>query len=396
MGLLSSPFIRRKYFASAFLFACSSIIFSTWITYIPRIAEHLSITEGRIGKAIFFASIGSFVMIPLAKKLVDRFGAGKCAYYALLIHSLVLFGPFLADSYSALCGALFVFGLSGSFFGIALNSLTALVERQDGVLVMSGSHGFWSIGGVIGASTGGWIAAVLDRPLLHVAIVSGTLIIIQTWLRREYCFRKGGVPSHRKKGGRHAMVSLFTIAMIGLIMMVAEGAIADWSALYLTKIIQIPAAWMGMGYASFSLSMMIGRFMGDKLSHRFGSWPLLSGAVALSLCGFALVLIIHPGISLLGFLIVGFGFSVIVPEIFRLASKLENIDASTGVAYISATTNIGFMVGPVLLGFIAESRSLHTSFSALTAFVSIALIVSLWKTVFGVKRTDNTVPHLQP
>lgn len=396
MGLLSSPFIRRKYFASAFLFACSSIIFSTWITYIPRIAEHLSITEGRIGKAIFFASIGSFVMIPLAKKLVDKFGAGKCSYYALLIHSLVLFGPFLADSYSALCGALFVFGLSGSFFGIALNSLTALVERQDGVLVMSGSHGFWSVGGVIGASTGGWIAAVLDRPLLHVAIVSGTLIIIQTWLRREYCFRKGGVPSDKKKGGRHAMGSLFTIAMIGLIMMVAEGAIADWSALYLTKIIQIPAAWMGMGYASFSFSMMIGRFMGDKLSHRFGSWPLLSGAVALSLCGFALVLIIHPGISLLGFLIVGFGFSVIVPEIFRLASKLENIDASTGVAYISATTNIGFMVGPVLLGFIAESRSLHTSFSALTAFVSIALIVSLWKTVFGAKRTDNAVPHLQP
>jgi len=98
MGLLSSPFIRRKYFASAFLFACSSIIFSTWITYIPRIAEHLSITEGRIGKAIFFASIGSFVMIPLAKKLVDRFGAGKCSYYALLIHSLVLFGPFLSVS----------------------------------------------------------------------------------------------------------------------------------------------------------------------------------------------------------------------------------------------------------------------------------------------------------
>lgn len=382
MGLLNSPFAQRRYFASAFLFACSSIIFSTWITYIPRIAEYLSITEGRIGRAIFFASIGSFVMIPIAKKLVDRFGAGKCAYYALVIHSLVLFGPFLANSYPALCGALFVFGLSASFFHIALNSLTALVERQDGVLVMSGSHGFWSIGGVIGASTGGWVAAALDRPLLHVATVACTLICLQTWLRREYLFRKGEtIPSGKKAGKRHAMASLFTIALIGLIMMVSEGAIADWGALYLTKIIEIPAAWMGMGYAAFSMSMMIGRFMGDKLSHRFGSWPLLSGSVAVSLCGFALVLIVQPVISLLGFFIVGFGFSVIVPEIFRLASKLEHVDASTGVAYISATTNIGFMVGPVLLGFIAESRSLHTSFAALTAFVSVALFLSLWKTL---------------
>jgi len=258
-----------------------------------------------------------------------------------------------------------------------------LVERQDGVLVMSGSHGFWSVGGVIGASTGGWVAAALDRPLIHVATVACTLICLQTWLSREYFFRKGETtPSGKSAGKRHAMASLFTIALIGLIMMVSEGAIADWGALYLTKIIQIPAAWMGMGYAAFSLSMMIGRFMGDKLSHRFGSWPLLSGSVALSLCGFALVLIIHPAVSLLGFFVVGFGFSVIVPEIFRLASKLENIDASTGVAYISATTNIGFMVGPVLLGFIAESRSLHTSFAALTAFVSIALFLSLWKTLF--------------
>jgi fucose permease len=161
--------------------------------------------------------------------------------------------------------------------------------------------------------------------------------------------------------------------------MVTEGAIADWSALYLKKIILLDLKYIGFGYAAFSLAMMIGRFSGDSLSKKLGSWRLIMYAVIIGMIGFAMVLIINPVISIVGFFVVGLGFSVVVPEVYRLASKVEGVKTADGVAFVAATTNIGFLVGPVLLGFIAELRSLHLSFMVLTAFVSIAFFIAFGK-----------------
>lgn len=371
-------FTQRKYFASAFLFACFSLIFSTWVTYIPHIADKIGITEGKIGGAIFFASLGSFLMIPIARQMVDNLGAGRNTYLALVVYSMTLFGPFLAYNYTSLCISLFIFGAASSCYAISLNSLTATIEKQDKVYIMTGSHGFWSIGGMIGASAGSFMAALLHHPIIHVCLVVLIILGIQTYLRKEYYFRKG---EHHQKEKHHFshLRPIVIIALVGLILMVAEGAIADWSALYLKKIIQIPLKYIGMGYAAFSFAMMIGRFTGDSLSKKLGSWQLLTYASLISILGFILVLILNQPVSLTGFFIVGLGFSVIVPEVYRLASNVEGIKTSDGVAIIAATTNIGFLVGPVALGFLAEWRSLHFSFLILTAFVSLAFILSLIK-----------------
>jgi fucose permease len=161
--------------------------------------------------------------------------------------------------------------------------------------------------------------------------------------------------------------------------MVTEGAIADWSALYLKKIIELDLKYIGFGYAAFSLAMMIGRFSGDSLSKKLGSWRLIMYAVIIGMIGFAMVLVLNPAISVFGFFVVGLGFSVVVPEVYRLASNVEGVKTADGVSFVAATTNIGFLVGPVLLGFIAELRSLHLSFMVLTAFVSIAFFIAFSK-----------------
>lgn len=374
-----SLFIKqRKYFSSAFLFFCFSLIFSTWVTYIPHIAEKIGITEGKIGGAIFFASLGSFIMIPIANRLVDRVGVGRLTYIALLVYCATLFGPFLADNYTSLCAALFILGMASSCYGISVNTLTATIEIQDKVYIMSGSHGFWSIGGVVGAAGGSLLASKLNNPLLHVAIVVSLIAGLQTWLRAYYKYRRSEHIT-KQKLSFNQLKPLFIIALLGLILMVAEGAIADWGALYLRKIIHFPLQYVGMGYASFSFAMMIGRFFGDTLSRKLGSWQLLSYTSLLSIFGFILVLIINPAVSLTGFFIIGLGFSVIVPEVFRLASKTEGIKTTDGVSFIAATTNIGFLAGPVLLGFIAEFKSLHFSFVVLTVFVCLAFIISTIK-----------------
>jgi fucose permease len=125
--------------------------------------------------------------------------------------------------------------------------------------------------------------------------------------------------------------------------------------------------------------MMIGRFSGDSLSKKLGSWRLISIAIIIGMLGFLLVLIIHPVVSVVGFFVVGLGFSVVVPEVYRLASNVEGIKTADSVSFVAATTNIGFMLGPVVLGFIAELKSLHLSFIVLTAFVSIAFFIAIVK-----------------
>ena len=124
--------------------------------------------------------------------------------------------------------------------------------------------------------------------------------------------------------------------------------------------------------------MTLGRFTGDVLSHRFGSWKLLRIAIGTSLAGFSLVLMAWPAGTLAGFFIIGLGFSVIVPEVYRLASRIEGIRTADGVSFIAATANVGFLIGPVLLGLIAELRTLHTSFMVLMAFVTVALLLT-WR-----------------
>ncbi len=369
---------NKKYLASAFLFTCFSLIFSTWVTYIPHIADKLEITEGKIGKAIFFAALGAFFMIRIVRHIIDKIGVGRYAYFAFVSYCICFFGPFLAYDYTTLCISLFIFGMAGSSFAISLNSLTATIEKQDQIYVMSASHGFWSIGGMIGAATGSFIAALVQNPILHISILVLIILTIETRFKHHYYWRKGehvGIVKRRKAHFK----PLILIALIGLVIMVSEGAIADWSAMYLKKIIQLDLKFIGFGYSAFAFAMMIGRFSGDSLSRKLGSWRLITFAIVIGLIGFLLLLVINPVISILGFFVVGLGFSVIVPEVYRLASKVDGVKTADAVSFVAATTNIGFMLGPVVLGFIAELKSLHLSFMVLTAFVSIAFFISFWK-----------------
>ena len=369
---------NKKYLASALLFTCFSLIFSTWVTYIPHIADKLEITEGKIGKAIFFAALGAFFMIRIVRHIIDKIGVGRYAFFALVSYCICFFGPFLAYDYTSLCVSLFIFGMAGSSFAISLNSLTATIEKQDQIYVMSASHGFWSIGGMIGAATGSFIAAMVHNPILHISVLVLIILFIETRLKHHYYWRRGEHVDFVKRRRAH-FKPLILIALIGLVIMVSEGAIADWSAMYLKKIIQIDLKLIGFGYSAFAFAMMIGRFSGDSLSRKIGSWRLITFAILIGLTGFLLLLVINPFISILGFFVVGLGFSVIVPEVYRLASKVEGVKTADAVSFVAATTNIGFMLGPVVLGFIAELKSLHLSFMVLTAFVSIAFFISFWK-----------------
>ncbi len=371
-------FQHRKYFAPAFLYACFSLVFSTWVTYIPYVSEKLGISEGKIGGALFFTSLGSLTMLPLSNWLVDRLGVGRQAFLGFVLYALALYGMFIAPTYVGLCVALYCFGLMSSVFVISLNSLTATIEKMEGRNIMTGSHGFWSIGGFIGSATGSFVAGLVKMPLLHITVLVVILIGLQLWLKKEY-FHIRSEAVEKAKRGKFPIRPLLAIVSISLIMMISEGAIADWSGLYLKKIVSVKVQYIGLGYALFSVGMMLGRFTGDALSHRFGSWKLLRMAIGTSLVGFTLVLLALPITTLAGFFIIGIGFSVIIPEVYRLVSRIKGIRTADGVSFISATANVGFLTGPVLLGLIAEWKDLRMSFLILMAGITISFVMSFRK-----------------
>lgn len=371
-----SVFLKsRKYLVSALFYLALSFLFSTWITYIPYVCEKLQLSEGRFGGALFFSAVGSFLMIPIAPRLITRFGVGRMSLIGLIYFSISTLLPILAFDYVTLCVGLFLLGSGSCLFNVSINALTGTIEKGDGVMIMSGSHGFFSAGGMIGASLGGFVAAKLDNPLLHYGIVILFFISLQLYFRKYYWNIKGAA-KHHERVVFSAFKPLFLVAFIGLIMMVAEGAIADWSALYLKNVVQVDETLWGFGYGAFALFMTVGRFLGDWVSHKYGSWQIISGGTLLSMFGFALVLTAYPVLVILGFAVVGLGFSAIVPEIFRIASKTDSLPTSAGVSFIAGAANVGFLIGPVLLGFLAELRSLRFSYLALTGFVFVAVVLS--------------------
>lgn len=368
-------FQERRFFAPAFMYLCFAMVFSTWVVYIPYLVSKLHISEMEVGTALFCASVGSFVMIPLSNRLTDLLGVGRQAFIGFVLYGTSLYGIFSAPAYHWLLVALFYYGMTSSVFAIALNSLIAEIERRAGKYIMTGSHGFWSIGGIIGASIGGYLAGRFGQPLLHVTVLLVLLIAAQLLFRKEYWNIKGEA---RRKGGRGHSVwrPLLLIASIGMIMLASEGAIADWSALFLEKEVMVSAEYLGFGYALFAGGMAVGRFTGDGLSARFGSWRLLGMAIGTSLLGFVLVLTAHSVGVFAGFLVVGLGFSIVVPEIYRLATNIPGIRPADGISFIAASSNVGFLVGPVVLGFVARMYSLYVSFILLTVFVLGAFVLA--------------------
>ena len=230
-----STFIGNKtYFSAAFVFAVHSLLFSSWIIYIPHVAEKLDLSEGMLGVALFCLALGALSILPWAHRLIRRFGEGQVTLFGTLAMAIIIPFPLAAPTFLSLCLVLFFTGIAAGLMDIAMNALIAAIEKKDKVFIMSGSHGFFSLGGMIGAGVGSFVAASWQNPLLHSITVSLSLILLQLMLKRHYQnVRLEEEPAEKKAS--FSWKPLLGFASIGLFIMVGEGAIADWSALYLKE-----------------------------------------------------------------------------------------------------------------------------------------------------------------
>lgn len=364
---------RLTFFATAQLFLSLSLLYGTWVLYIPHIIEKLEMSESQLGITLFFASMGALLGTFAGKPLVRKIGEGNMSFVSIVFMTFSMIGIFLAPSYFWIIVIFVFWGIGSGLFQIAANSMVTVIEEQRKITIMSSCHAFFSLGALIASGAGTILMILLDDATLHVMIAAALVLILQVGFYKHYIKnRKIKEPFQSAPKSSSKRVGLLVIlAVIALIAMVSEGAIADWSGLYLKDVVHLNSNYVGLGYAGFSLAMTLARFVGDYFSKKYGAVQVILRGFIISILGFVLVLTNMGLVTILGFFIVGIGFSVIVPEAYRLSANIPHIDSASGIAFISGTSYVGFLAGPPLLGFIAESYGLSVSFISLLALVML-------------------------
>lgn len=374
---------RLAIFPYAQLFLSLSIVFGTWVIYIPSIIEKLNMSEAQLGIALFFSAFGAVVSLLVGKKITVHYGEGRVSFYTIILVAIFISSLFVAPTYHWLCVAMFLFGFSSGVMQIGINTLVATLERERKMVIMSTCHGFFSLGAMLSAGFGTLLIILINDPLIHISIALSLVILLQLYYRKRFYYIATKPPESKNHSTKSVLknTTLWGIAAIAVIGMVSEGAIADWSGLYLKDVALTKPEYLGLGYAGFSLSMTIGRLSGDYFNKKYGAWQIIFVTYLIAFVGFAIVLVGHPILSVFGFFVIGMGFSIIVPEVYRLSANIEGVNPSSGIAFMAGSGYVGFLSGPVVLGFLAEEYGLRISFALLfmMTFMGILMILIMRK-----------------
>jgi len=348
------------------VFFVHGFLFASWTAHIPQLKAHLGLSDGRLGLALLGAPVGSVLAMVVAARLLPMVGSQRMVGLALLGYCVS--GPFigLTGSLDTFFVAFLLWGFFQGALDVSMNTQAITVERFSGRVLMPGFHGSWSIGALIGAVIGA-AAVGLGLSLSEQLLVLATLcLLVVGWLTTRMIpdRRAGGDLRCSKdepdlRGGvlQSAVIVLGGIAFAD---MLCEGAAADWAAVYLRNSLRAIPVVAGLAYAAYALAMVIVRLSGNWLFSRFVAHRLLSLLAAVASLGFAAGLVIaRPVTVLIGFAFLGVGLGSVVPMILRAAGKVDNVDTGRAVAAVAGCGWAGYVVGPVLIGAIASTTTLH-------------------------------------
>jgi MFS family permease len=375
-----SPSSRIAWWAVVARFLVHGLVVSTWVSRIPAVKGSLGLSDGALGMALLGTAIGSVTGIPLSGWLVTRAGSRRASTGTSAAFALVLVLPAWSGNLAQLFLALFAFGALAGADDVAMNSQAVAVERIDGEPSMSRFHAMFSLGGILGAGAGAVVArcGIAARPHLTVA---AALILTFSLATAPFLMetRQPLPPAHARFRMRDLSRPLLALSLIGFCIFLSEGAIADWTAVYLKQVLRAGAGMASSGYAVFSAAMFSFRLAGDRIAVRLGrAWTIRGGAL-LAASGLAMALLApHPLWAMPGLAMVGAGYSSIIPLVFAAGGRLNPASEGAGVAIVSGLGYLGFLAGPPVIGFVSQLASLRIGLCVVVALsVLAAALVSV-------------------
>lgn len=376
MGIFTNFSNNRTARAIGLIFTATGLLYGTWSALIPYIKEKFGLDEAQLGLLLLSLPAGVTLMNPLAVPILHRFGAARMARASLALASTLFIAPLFAPSVWLLALALFLAGAAFSATNVAMNTCSTMLEEQANIRIMSTCHGLWSAGAMSGSALASLITGMGAWPPVYSMSVSMILILMAISTVRTMSGLQEREPHAEEPAGKkfafpNAM--LWSLITISLCTNLAEGTMADWSAVYMKEVLSSPAYMIGWGFSAYAFFMASGRFFGDMLLVRFGERVALMGGGLIAAAGLLLsVLVQHPVTALLGFAMVGAGVSLGAPILYGASARVPGMAPGAGLATMNTFAMVGFLGGPAVIGFIAKSWSLPV------AFVLVAIAAMFW------------------
>jgi len=358
------------------VFFANGVGWASWASRLPAITEKLSLSEGALGLSLLGATAGLFVASAVTAFLVLHFGSRSITRVAGLAMCAVLPAIGMAPAPIVFAAALVAYGLSNGAFDLASNAQGVIVERDAGRPLMSGFHAFFSAGAIAGAGSAALVAAANVPVEIHLAAVGLLLAVV--------ILAAGRVLLGHEKGDEEAGPvvawpgrALLGIAALSFCVLLAEGAVFDWSAVYLNDVAGAPEAVAALGLAIFQAAMMTGRLAGDRAAARFGADVLVRGGAAAGGIGFAIALV-APSVptAFLGYVLLGLGIAASFPLAMSAASRIRSVATPVALGATTAAGYTGFVVGPPLIGLIGEATSLRMGLGVVLACLAAAVLLA--------------------
>ena len=358
------------------MFLMNGFIVGSWAPLVPELAQRHGLSESAIGLMILALGFGSLIVMPISGALIARFGSRPVLRLTCIIVSLALLPVVLAANVTALAAVMFLFGGFIGSMDIAMNANAVVVEKRLSRAIMSSCHGFWSLGGLIGAAGGGLL---IDRVGADMQV--GLVTVIALLLALAFIGRIAAdlpVPEESKPKFQLTLKPMpYVVGLMALFSMVPEGAVLDWGALYLREELGADVTVSGLAFGAVAATMALMRFAGDAVRQRFGAVATIRWSAIIA--GFGLVmaaLATGPAMAIAGFALSGLGIANLVPVALSAAGNLPGLPPGVGISIATCMGYSGILLAPALIGFVAEYHGFSIAFLGMACLFVVVLLMS--------------------
>ncbi|MBK8851718.1 MAG: MFS transporter [Saprospiraceae bacterium] len=378
-------FIRHKQsvaVGSAFLLL--GIMFGSWATFIPYIKDKFQLDDGDLGLMLLFFPIGATLFNPVSAFVIKKFGMKSTTFWGMIAVSVVYVIPVNAPSVMLVSTGLCLTGMAIAVLNVAMNTCTSVIEQNEGINTMSTSHGLFSVGLMSGSLIASLSYGQGFDPGMHMVVLATLGVGLAFWARKsifsiiqvERKKSESLSPDEKEQKPPGIGKEIFWMVLLSVCSNFTEGTMADWTAVYMKEIVQTNAYFIGWGLAAYSMCMALGRLMGDGMVPLLGARNVLLMGAAMVFIGLGLsILLPTTVISIVGFALVGYGVSFSSPILYGSAARIPGYGNGKGLAILNSFGMIGFLVGPVIIGFLSRAYDLRL------AFCLILLLATIWGTL---------------
>lgn len=366
------------------LFRIRAIFFLQPVTlgaWFPRIAEvqaRLGIGEAELAIALVGMPTGLLLTLLLGDRIASRLGVRRLLILSLIAFIVVMPLPVFMPSVVTLFAALAVVGSTLALAELSMNVTADEIERSGDRLIMSSCHGFWSTGVLFGSLMSWGLAGVGFDPSASLVTVSALILLPAIWVASGLSAAElPKIDEVAKAGKQRPGFALIIVCVFALGIAMTEGAMADWSSVYLTKVFDASPGMAGFGYSLFAAMVALGRFSGDFLRARFDMTLLALGSCLMAAAGILLLTLApHYLVAGAGFILVGLGVSIGFPFAVTAAAQKPGKSPAANVAMMTQIALLGFLIGPLLIGFVAEVGGMRVGILVLLPALGLSAVLA--------------------